>query len=519
MGNLGATTVPPASDPYFQYVSLLVGFDGTNGQTTFTDESPVAQAVSVFGAAQVDTAIKKFGTGSLKCAVAGTDYVQVPDNVVFTMGNGDFTMELWWQPQATGSHYIMGQGSSGGFAWNGLAIESNSQRWLQRDFVEVYETTSAFTPTLGQWYYLVMERSGSIARLYRDGIMVRKVTIGAGALTDATDPWRMGLFWPGNGTQAHLDEVRVTKGIARYNSDAGTPVPTAEFPRGGPPWFLSGPTATGNTWVGQILTANETDNATSRAYQWKRGGTPISGATAVTYTLVSGDIGSTITCTVTLTSVYGTSNATTAAVGPITATDPLASIRGSRLLYVNNSGTGTLTLPTGSVAGDRMVVCAGHGYGVTTPVGWTSLDNSAGSNFNGAVFTKILSGADIIAGNVVITFGGSYYGVVMGVTFVGALTGVRTSQAVRTGTGTTPQTVTTGGSPVSGDLALYFGCGRVNGVVTCDQGTITLQTSSGAEGSGAVKFGIVGASGAITANFAYTGSLSGTYQAVVVLQP
>lgn len=221
----------PGADPYWDYVVLLMGFNGADASTAIVDESKYGRTVTVFGDAQIDTADKKFGTGSLLVTNA-FDYVQVPDSSDFTMGSS-FTMECWFEALNGQNHYVMGQGSTGGYAWNVMMIETNSLRWGQRDFPEVYEATSAWPVVNDTWYHLVIERSGSIARLYRDGVMVRKVTIGSGGITDAAEPFRVGLGWPGVGMWGRLDEVRVTNGIARYDDDGGYAVPTTHFPRHG----------------------------------------------------------------------------------------------------------------------------------------------------------------------------------------------------------------------------------------------------------------------------------------------
>ena len=67
---------------------------------------------------------------------------------------------------------------------------------------------------------------------------------------------------------------------------------------------------TGGVWTGYGFTAT---------YQWKRGGTAISSATAATYTLGVADVGAMITCSVTHTNIRGTAMVTTAATGPVTA--------------------------------------------------------------------------------------------------------------------------------------------------------------------------------------------------------
>lgn len=84
------------------------------------------------------------------------------------------------------------------------------------------------------------------------------------------------------------------------------------------------PAITGTTVVGQTLTASNgtwTGTATiTYARQWKRDGVAISGATGATYVLVAGDVGKTITVTVTATNGVGAVSVTSAGRGPVTAT-------------------------------------------------------------------------------------------------------------------------------------------------------------------------------------------------------
>ncbi|WP_175558677.1 carboxypeptidase regulatory-like domain-containing protein [Arthrobacter sp. ok362] len=86
------------------------------------------------------------------------------------------------------------------------------------------------------------------------------------------------------------------------------------------------PTVTGTTVSGQKLTAvpgSWGPAPVTLAYQWKRSGVNISGATAATYVLTSGDIGKTITVTVTGSKAgYTTAAKTSAATKAVTA--PLA---------------------------------------------------------------------------------------------------------------------------------------------------------------------------------------------------
>jgi hypothetical protein len=88
------------------------------------------------------------------------------------------------------------------------------------------------------------------------------------------------------------------------------------------PINLTVPIISGTVQVGQTLIVTNvgtwTNNATAYAYQWNDGGVPISGATASSYVLMSGDVGDLITCSVTAFNGVGRSvPAPSAALGPI----------------------------------------------------------------------------------------------------------------------------------------------------------------------------------------------------------
>ena len=122
------------------------------------------------------------------------------------------------------------------------------------------------------------------------------------------------------------------------------------------------PTISGTAQTGQTLTAStgswtSAAGSLSYAYQWKRGGTSISGATASSYTLVSADIGSTITVTVTATNADGSANATSNATAEVTAGSggslPTASLDfdgSTDYLTLTNTNWGTFNRQKGAVA-------------------------------------------------------------------------------------------------------------------------------------------------------------------------
>ncbi len=85
------------------------------------------------------------------------------------------------------------------------------------------------------------------------------------------------------------------------------------------------PAISGTPQAGDTLTASTgtwTNSPSSYSYQWNANGTVISGATSSTYTLVSSEVGDTITVTVTATNSGGSTTATSASVGPVASGAP-----------------------------------------------------------------------------------------------------------------------------------------------------------------------------------------------------
>lgn len=87
------------------------------------------------------------------------------------------------------------------------------------------------------------------------------------------------------------------------------------------PANVTAPSISGLPKVGVVLTALEGEwtGVASYTYQWKKGGTNIAGATTRTYTPVSGDIGGSLTITVTATNTTGSTSVTSTAAIAVVA--------------------------------------------------------------------------------------------------------------------------------------------------------------------------------------------------------
>lgn len=107
------------------------------------------------------------------------------------------------------------------------------------------------------------------------------------------------------------------------------------------------PAISGTAQNRQTLTCSTgtwTGSPTSYSYQWKRGVTNV-GTNSSTYTLVTADVGSTMTCTVTATNAVGSGNATSSATATVTANTALAPTIGTATSTGATTATVSYTAP------------------------------------------------------------------------------------------------------------------------------------------------------------------------------
>lgn len=204
---------------------LLLHCNGTNGSTTFTDET--GKTVAANGDAKIRTAQKKFGTASGYFA-SSSDYLTVPDSGDWAFGGGDFTLEAWVRfstlPSNTTPAYLFRQGhSTANFNFRVINQSGYKQLVFVSDYYEgpyITVQSDAVTLVAGTWYHMAAVRSGNTWLLFLDGVQVGTTT------STYTMPNASGTLTIGS-VRGDMDEIRITKGIARWTADF-TP-PTSEY--------------------------------------------------------------------------------------------------------------------------------------------------------------------------------------------------------------------------------------------------------------------------------------------------
>jgi len=217
---VGTTT----GDVYYPQTSLLMHFNGTNGSTTMTDNSKNNLTVTSNNGAAISTAQSKFG-GSSVLFDGTNDYVTVTNSTDFDFGSGDFTIEYWEYRTSSGTQrpilsrnaipytpYLIGWYDAGVSGNVVMYMSSNGSSW------DIASNVSMGVLTTNVWTHYAVTRNGNTFRTFQNGTQISTFTSTA-AFPAGAASLEIGRYNALYYFQDYIDELRITKGIARYTSN------------------------------------------------------------------------------------------------------------------------------------------------------------------------------------------------------------------------------------------------------------------------------------------------------------
>lgn len=206
--------------------SLLI--KGENGQ--IVDSARKSNLLTV-GDTKISTTTKKYDAGSIVFN-GSTDYLSVIDNEMFNFGSSNFTLESFVYMTSSNSQQTIvcqwdGVGGGTGLSWT-MLTSNDSNRYL-RGMVSsngsgvAFDLVSSTAIPLNQWAHCAFVRNGNVFTLYLDGTSVASTTASV-TLFNTTNTVTVGST--STGTQkfsGYIDDLRITKGIARYTENFTPP--------------------------------------------------------------------------------------------------------------------------------------------------------------------------------------------------------------------------------------------------------------------------------------------------------
>ena len=226
------------TDAYWSYVTFASHCNSIARDIT-------GKSLTAYGNAAVSTTQNKYGATAW--AFDGTgDYITVNMGTDFSFGSGDFTIEFFFRKNATGRMCLFSPGTDNPSHYDGLILDTST---VGTDKLGLYVSSNgtgwdlvhadsggagigATTIAANTWYHVAVVRSGTTFKVYLDGTADITATGVSGAIFDGSaQPLNFGRSTYTGGTfylNGYIDDIRITKGYARYT--ANFTAPTDAFP-------------------------------------------------------------------------------------------------------------------------------------------------------------------------------------------------------------------------------------------------------------------------------------------------
>jgi len=210
---------------------LLMHCNGANGSQAFVDSSLYGRAITAHGHAQHDTSTYKLGTASAKFDNDGDDYLEITNSVGFTdFGYDDFTIDMWLRFSALNTGVIISQYQGDQHNWALSLNQSDGTYkiswtvrygdwWSPVDFERSLPSLQTNT-----WYHFAFVRSGADWYMFWNGSLLGSKHTYLKYMNYYNAPVTVASLGPYIVLRnVWFDEVRISRGVARWTSDFTPP--------------------------------------------------------------------------------------------------------------------------------------------------------------------------------------------------------------------------------------------------------------------------------------------------------
>lgn len=211
-----SVTVPTSPLTNITNTSLLLNFTNAG----IFDNAQMNNLETV-GNAQISTSVVKYGTGSMAFDGSG-DYLVGRTTDLLSFNTGDFTVEMWVYPNSVAGNIVLIDTRSSGTD-SGWAFYINSSSKLALFTSNADRITAGSALSASTWTHVVLARSGSTLAIYMNGVQSATATYS----TTMTCPGRISIasgFDNAAPLNGYIDDLRITKGVARYISNFTPPI-------------------------------------------------------------------------------------------------------------------------------------------------------------------------------------------------------------------------------------------------------------------------------------------------------
>lgn len=208
-------------DQFFNNVSLLLPMD-----ESFNDFSNNNFTLTSYGNPIISQDQSKFSSAAGYFGPSN-DYLSAASSSLFGFGTGDFTIEMWIYPQGTSAFqgFFNANDYTNGILMRWHATSQSDSLYINSTY---YDWQPAIHAPVNTWSHIALVRYGGTVKMFVNGVnRIGSATNNSDIGSTAIPLIGASAHSTNEGFNGYINELRVTKGVARYTADF-TP-PTNKF--------------------------------------------------------------------------------------------------------------------------------------------------------------------------------------------------------------------------------------------------------------------------------------------------
>ena len=217
--------------------------DGTGDSSAYATTPNVWQYVTVTRTVSSSATLLNFAcyleTSSVTAYFDGASVLQNTDNRVYLpdsdnwyFGTGNFTVDFQVRfSDLNGQQCLISQLQNGSNYWMIYKVATSHKLYIQFQYGGAwkgcYVMSNNWNPAINTWYHIAVVRNGTVGKLFIDGVsqtLSTVATFGTNDVGNIASSLQLGFVSGTGHLDGWLDELRISKGIARWTSNFTPPV-------------------------------------------------------------------------------------------------------------------------------------------------------------------------------------------------------------------------------------------------------------------------------------------------------
>ena len=230
---------------------LAVAMDGSNGGTTFTDESSSSHSITLLNTPETSTVDSRYYGSSGK--FDNGDGLSFGTSNDFAFGTGDFTIEAWLKLGTDDQYTLWDSGTVNANGHCTIFGTGSSMIARLKPGTDLSVTDATSGIATGQWFHLAITRESGTLKMWVNGVLKGSQANSSDVTATGGRTGTMNGYPSNYLLDGYMQDLRVYKGVAKYTANFTPPAEDSNS------FFLNFSDNTSTTTIGEDSSGIDSD--------------------------------------------------------------------------------------------------------------------------------------------------------------------------------------------------------------------------------------------------------------------